>query len=144
MGEDDYDWDPDADEYDYDPDLDDYEVVQDLWSEDGDDLETSFEEASDENNEILVVHFDHKLIPVTNRHSPDGYRVVYQDFFDKSGLLEYWQSTWGRLTETQQKSFLIRNEVEMICEWPIADVKTNIKKEKKLLIVLALLRQGRT
>ncbi len=132
------------DEYDYDPDFDDYEVVQDLWSEDGDDLETSFEEASDANNEILVVHFDHKLIPVTNRHSPNGHRVVDQELFDKSSLLEYWQSTWGRLTEIQQKSFLMRNEVDMICEWPIADVETNIKKEKKLLIVLALLRQGRT
>ena len=129
------------DEYDYDPDFDDYEVVQDLWSDEGDDLE-AFEERSEKSDEIFDEHFGHKLIPVTNRHSPDGYRVVYQDFFDKGGLLEYWQSTWGRLTETQQKSFLMRNEVEMICEWPIADVKTNIKKEKKLLIVLALLRKG--
>jgi hypothetical protein len=133
-----------VDEYDYDPDFDDYEVVQDLWSEDGDDLETSFEEASDENDEIFYDYLDHDAILASYGYSPDGHRVVDQDFFDKGGLLEYWQSTWGRLTEIQQKSFLMRHEVEMICEWPIADVETNIKKEKKLLIVLALLRQGRT
>lgn len=57
------------------------------------------------------------------------------------GLLEYWQSTWFRLTETQQKSFLKRNEVGMLCAWPKIDVERNMKKEKKLLIVLDLLRE---
>lgn len=132
------------DEYDYDQNFDDYEVVQDLWSEDGDDLETSFEEASDENDEIFYNYLDHDAILASYRYPPDGHRSVSEDFFDKESLLEYWQSTWGRLNETQQKSFLMRNEVEMICKWPISDVKTNIKKETKLLIVLALLRQGRT
>ena len=67
--------------------------------------------------------------------------AVMDDCFSPDGLLEYWQSTWFRLTEAKQKSFLARHEVEMICKWPKVDVKRIMKNEKKLIVVLDLLRK---
>ena len=76
------------------------------------------------------------------RDFEDGLVVaVLDDCFTPDGLLEYWQSTWFRLTEAKQKSFLARDEVEMICKWPKVDIKRIMKNEKKLLIVLDLLRK---
>ena len=72
----------------------------------------------------------------------DGLVVAeLNDCFSPEGLLEYWQSTWFRLTEVKQKSFLARHEVEMICKWPKIDIKRIMKNEKKLLNVLDLLRK---
>jgi hypothetical protein len=72
----------------------------------------------------------------------DGLVVAeLNDFFTPEDLLEYWQSTWFRLTEAQQKGFLARQELEMICRWPKLDVKRIVRNEKKLLTVLDLLNK---
>jgi len=74
------------------------------------------------------------------RDFKDGLVIAeLNDFFTPEDLLEYWQSTWFRLTEAQQKGFLARQEVEKICRWPKPDVKRIMRNEKKLLVVLDLL-----
>ena len=64
------------------------------------------------------------------------------DFFSPEGLLEFWQFRWIRLTEDQQKRFISRHEVELICMWPKIDVKKIMESQKKLSIVLERLNKG--
>ena len=64
------------------------------------------------------------------------------DFFSPEGLLEFWQFRWIRLTEDQQKKFISRHEVELICMWPKIDIKKIMESEKKLSIVLERLNKG--
>ena len=88
-----------------------------------------------------IDHFDF-ISKEMFRDFEDGLVVAeLNDFFTPEDLLEYWQSTWFRLTEAQQKSFLARQELEMICRWPKSDVKRIMRNEKKLLIVLDLLNK---
>lgn len=88
-----------------------------------------------------INHFDF-ISKEMFRDFEDGLVVAeLNDFFTPEDLLEYWQSTWFRLTEAQQKSFLARQELEMICRWPKSDVKRIMRNEKKLLIVLDLLNK---
>jgi hypothetical protein len=83
-----------------------------------------------------VEHFDF-IAKVVFSDFKDGLAVAeLDDLFSPEGLLEYWQSTWFRLTEAQQKSFLARHEVEVLCKWPKNDIKKIMESEKKLSIVL--------
>ncbi len=56
--------------------------------------------------------------------------------FTPEELLEFWQTTWFPLSDSQKQKFLLKEATRDLCELPRSKVMKFLKVEKKLRVVL--------
>lgn len=56
--------------------------------------------------------------------------------FTPEELLEFWQTTWFPLSDSQKQKFLLKEATRDLCEFPRSKVMKFLRVQKKLRIVL--------